>query len=608
MCGIVGLISKEKDKKKTIKKMADRIAHRGPDAENYYVDKEIALGHRRLSIIDLESGTQPMYNEDKNLVIVFNGEIYNYKDLQKELEEAGHTFKTNCDTEVLIHGYEAWEKDLPTHLRGMFSFAIWDIKEKKLFCARDFFGIKPFYYYQKDDVFLFSSEIKSFLEHSKFEKKINRDLLAPFLTFSFTPTRETFFEGVYRLDAGSYLEYKDGIIEIDKYFVPEFDEQEMSYNEAVEKIEKVMQDSVERHLTSDVEVGSFLSSGIDSSYIATLANPDKTYTVGYDTDQYSEIDYAKNLTDKLGINNTSKKISMEEYLEIVPKIMYYMDEPISDPSAISLYFVANLASKDVKVALSGEGADEFFGGYNTYREIVDVSFYNKIPYALRHMVAKILEFTPEFRGRNFLVRRGYRLEDSFVGVDRIFSDRECKKVMSFKSKYDNKAITRANFDRTKEKNDLIKMQSIDIEFWLAKDILHKADRMSMANSLEVRVPFIDKEVFDLARKLTVDKKVTKTNTKVALRDAAKSVIPNEAYKKKKLGFPVPLKIWLKEDKFYKEIEDTFEKDYAREFFDQKYAIKLLQSARDGKAVNCKKVWALYAFLKWYEVFFLENEA
>ncbi len=608
MCGIVGLISKEKDKKKTIKKMADRIAHRGPDAENYYVDKEIALGHRRLSIIDLESGTQPMYNEDKNLVIVFNGEIYNYKDLQKELEEAGHTFKTNCDTEVLIHGYEAWGKDLPTHLRGMFSFAIWDIKEKKLFCARDFFGIKPFYYYQKDDVFLFSSEIKSFLEHSKFEKKINRDLLAPFLTFSFTPTRETFFEGVYRLDAGSYLEYKDGIIEIDKYFVPEFDEQEMSYNEAVEKIEKVMQDSVERHLTSDVEVGSFLSSGIDSSYIATLANPDKTYTVGYDTDQYSEIDYAKNLTDKLGINNTSKKISMEEYLEIVPKIMYYMDEPISDPSAISLYFVANLASKDVKVALSGEGADEFFGGYNTYREIVDVSFYNKIPYALRHMVAKILEFTPEFRGRNFLVRRGYRLEDSFVGVDRIFSDRECKKVMSFKSKYDNKAITRANFDRTKEKNDLIKMQSIDIEFWLAKDILHKADRMSMANSLEVRVPFIDKEVFDLARKLTVDKKVTKTNTKVALRDAAKSVIPNEAYKKKKLGFPVPLKIWLKEDKFYKEIEDTFEKDYAREFFDQKYAIKLLQSARDGKAVNCKKVWALYAFLKWYEVFFLENEA
>lgn len=608
MCGIVGLISKEKDKKKTIKKMADRIAHRGPDAENYYVDNEIALGHRRLSIIDLESGIQPMYNEDKNLIIVFNGEIYNYKDLQKELEEAGHAFKTNCDTEVLIHGYETWGKELPTHLRGMFSFAIWDIKEKKLFCARDFFGIKPFYYYQKDDVFLFSSEIKSFLEHSKFEKKINRDLLAPFLTFSFTPTRETFFEGVYRLDAGSYLEYKDGIIEIDKYFVPEFDEQEMSYNEAVEKIEKVMQDSVERHLTSDVEVGSFLSSGIDSSYIATLANPDKTYTVGYDTDQYSEIDYAKDLTDKLGINNTSKKISMKEYLEIVPKIMYYMDEPISDPSAISLYFVSNLASKDVKVALSGEGADEFFGGYNTYREIVDVSFYNKIPYALRHMVAKILEFTPEFRGRNFLVRRGYRLEDSFVGVDRIFSDRECKKVMSFKSKYDNKAITRANFDRTKEKNDLIKMQSIDIEFWLAKDILHKADRMSMANSLEVRVPFVDREVFDLARKLTVDKKVTKTNTKVALRDAAKSVIPNEAYKKKKLGFPVPLKIWLKEDKFYKEIEDTFEKDYAREFFDQKYAIKLLQSARDGKAVNCKKVWALYAFLKWYEVFFLENEA
>lgn len=607
MCGIVGIVGEQKNKKELIKKMADRISHRGPDAENYFVDKQVALGHRRLSIIDLESGIQPMFNENKSLVIVFNGEIYNYKELQEELKKEGHKFETNSDTEVIIHGYETWGKDLPNHLRGMFAFAIWDPKEKKLFCARDYFGIKPFYYYQKEDILLFSSEIKSFLEHPEFEKKLNADLLAPFLTFSFTPTTETFFEGVYRLDAGSYLEYQNGELTIEKYFTPVFDEKEKPYDEAVKEIEEVMEDSVKNHLVSDVEVGSFLSSGIDSSYIASLAKPDKTYTVGYDTDKYSEIDYAKDLSEKLNINNTSKKITMEEYLKIVPKIMYHMDEPISDPSAISLYFVSNIASRDVKVALSGEGADEFFGGYNTYKEIIDLNIYNKIPYPIRHLIAKVLEFTPEFRGRNFLVRRGYRLKDSFIGVDRIFSDKECKRVLSFKSKYDNKKITEQNFKRTKDQNNLVKMQSIDIDFWLAKDILHKADRMSMANSLEVRVPFIDKDVFDVARKLTVDKKVNKTNTKVALRDAAKTVIPNEAYKKKKLGFPVPLRIWLQDDKFYNTIESTFDEDYAKEFFDREYAKKLLRTAREGKAVNCKKVWAIYAFLKWYEVFFLDKE-
>lgn len=607
MCGITGFVSKEKDKENTIKKMADRIAHRGPDGEGYYTDEFVALGHRRLSIIDLSDGTQPMFNEDKSLVIVFNGEIYNYKDLQKELKKEGHKFKTNCDTEVLIHGYETWDNDLPTHLRGMFSFAIWDIKNKKLFCARDYFGIKPFYYYQKGDVFMFSSEIKSFFEHKDFQASFNRELLAPFLTFSFTPTTETFFEGVYRLDAGCYLEYSPGEkVEITRYFTPEFKETDETYDEAVDKIDEIMHDSVERHLTSDVEVGSFLSSGIDSSYIASLAKPDKTYTVGYETDTYNEVYYAKDLADKLKINNTHKKIKMEEYMEIAPKIMYYMDEPISDPSAISLYFVANLASKDVKVSLSGEGADEFFGGYNSYKEIFDLGWYNKIPYPLRHIVAKILELTPEFRGRNFLVRRGYRLEDVYVGVDRIFSDKECRKVLAFKSKIKNKDITKEVFQRTKDKNDLIKMQSVDIEYWLVKDILHKADRMSMMNSLEVRVPFVDIEVFKLASSLSTDKKVTKTNTKVALRDAAKKVIPNESYKKRKLGFPVPLKLWLHHDAFYKEIENTFDKDFAGELIDQKFAKKLLIAARNGKAVNCKKVWALYSFLKWYEIYFIKN--
>lgn len=606
MCGIVGFISREKDKKITIKKMADRIVHRGPDAEGYYIDDYIALAHRRLSIIDLNTGNQPMFNEEKNLVITFNGEIYNYKELKNELEKENHIFETNCDTEVLLHGYETWGKDLPNHLRGMFSFAIWDIENHKLFCARDHFGIKPFYYYKKDDVFLFSSEIKSFLEHDKFELSFNKKLLGPFLTFSFTPTTETFFDGVYRLDAGCYLEYENNKVEIGKYFVPNLEETEEDCEETIQKIAKTVRDSIEKHLISDVEVASFLSSGIDSSYIASLSNPKKTYTVGYKDDSYDEITYAKDLADKLKIDNTSKTIEKEEYLKIVPKIMYYMDEPISDPSAISLYFVAELASRDVKVALSGEGADEFFGGYNTYRELYDFAWYNKIPYFLRHSLAKILEFTPEFKGRNFLVRRGYRLEDNYIGVDRIFSDKECRKVLAFDDYLENKKITKEIFKRTKNKSDLIKMQTVDIEYWLVKDILHKADRMSMMNSLEVRVPFVDKEVFELARHLRDNQKITKTTTKVSLREAAKTAIPNDSYKKKKLGFPVPLKKWFQDENFYKEISSELDRDFAKNLFDIKYAKKILKKARKEDAISCKKIWALYSFLKWYEVYFING--
>lgn len=607
MCGIVGFINREEDKKPLIKKMADRIAHRGPDDETYYTDEFVALGHRRLSIIDLDSGSQPMFNEDETLVVIYNGEIYNFKELQEELKREGHVFKTECDTEVLVHGYEVWGKDLPKHLRGMFAFAIWDKSSKTLFCARDYFGIKPFYYYQKGETLMFASEIKCFLEHPEFDKVLNRDLLEPFLTFSFTPTEETFFKGVKKLSPGSYMIYKEGKIETERYFEIDYEEKEESYETTVDAIDKAMRESVDYHMTSDVEVGSFLSSGIDSSYIVSLSKPDKTYTVGYDDYEQSEIEYAEDLASKLGIENKSKKISKREYIEKVPKIMYHMDEPISDPAAISLYFLSELASKDLKVILSGEGADEFFGGYNTYREIIDMGFYNKIPYPIRHFVSCILELLPEFRGRNFLVRRGKKLEDVYVSINRLFSDKECRRILSFKPEIKNSDITKPVYDKFKHRSDLIKMQAIDAHYWLTNDILHKADRMSMANSLEVRVPFVDREVFKLASSLTTDKKVTKENTKVALRDAAKKVIPNEAYKKKKLGFPVPLFDWYKDDKIYEEIKQTIDQDFVGEFFDQKYAIGLLDKARSGVKVNCKKVWAIYAFIKWYEVFFLDKE-
>ena len=485
----------------------------------------------------------------------------------------------------------------------MFSFALYDMEEKTLFCARDHFGIKPFYYYYNDGTFMFASEIKAFLDHPKFEKKFNESLIAPYLSFSFTPTTETFFEGVKRLDAGNYLTYKDGQINIERYFDLTFPIEEKDYNKTVEEIGKVMEDSTRHHMISDVEVGSFLSSGIDSSYLVSLARPDKTYTVGYDIPRYNEIDYAKDLTDKLKINNTSKKITKEEYMKVLDKIMYHMDEPASDPAVVALYFVANLASKDVKVVLSGEGADEFFGGYNYYREEVDYSFYNKIPFFIRHGISKFCSLFPPVRGINFLVRRGEKLEDSYIGVNKVWNDKEIKKLLKEPVTIQNKEITKPVFDKFKGQSNIVKMQAIDINFWLMKDILQKADRMTMANSLEGRVPFIDREVFKIASSLPLNYKVTKENTKVALRDAAKKVIPNESYKKKKLGFPVPIRDWMREDDVYKEIKKAFNSKVCKKYFDKDILIKMLDEHKEGKKDNYRKVWNVYCFIKWYNVFF-----
>jgi len=432
MCGIAGFINNKENKKEIIKKMTDRIIHRGPDAEGFYVDNDVALGHRRLSIIDLGGGDQPIYNEDKSLVIIFNGEIYNYLELRDTLKKDGHKFKTSSDTEVIIHGYEKWGRELPKHLRGMFAFAIYSVKDKSLFLARDNFGIKPLYYYENNDTFMFASEIKSFLEHPDFKKELNKDIIAPYLSFSFTPTKETLFKGVYRVNPGTSLYIKDGKVETDRFFKIDFNVKKENYDKVVDDIDKLMKESVDKHMLSDVEVGSFLSSGVDSSYLVALARPDKTYTVGYTDQKYNEIEYAKNLTKELKINNTSKIITKDEYLKIIPKIMYHLDEPTSDPAAVALYFVSELASKDVKVVLSGEGADEFFGGYNFYRSDVDVSWYNKLPKCIKRSIAKICLHLPEVKGLNFLVRRGLTLEENYIGVNKVFSERETKKFLNVK--------------------------------------------------------------------------------------------------------------------------------------------------------------------------------
>lgn len=603
MCGIAGFISPKKATEKTLKDMLNRIIHRGLDGEGTYIDGDVALGHRRLAIIDLNTGEQPIYNEDKTLVVVFNGEIYNYQELREILIKEGHVFKTNSDTEVLVHGYEAWGVDLPKHLKGMYAFALWNKKTKELYLARDEWGIKPLYYYESKDSFLFASEIKAMLDHPDFKKELNKEILASYLCFNSTPTKETFFKGVYRLEPGQFLLYKDGKKRMENFFSLQFEEVEQKKEEVVPKIKKAMETSVQYHLLSDVEVGSFLSSGIDSSYLVSLAKPDKTYTVGYEEATYDEIVYAKNLTEMLGIHNTSKKITKEEYMNAIPRILYYMDEPLANPSMISLYFVSELASKDVKVVLTGEGADELFGGYNSYLQETGQMWYNKIPYGIRHLFSQMVSFLPEVRGFNFIYRRGMKLEDNHIGLGRVFSDREAMRIVKEKKQISTKEITAPVYQEYQKSSSLVKRQAIDYYFWLVNDFLHAVDRNTMCFGLEARTPFLFKDVYDVARTLPKHLKINKKETKVALRLASKDTIPNDAYKKKKLGFPVPLRDWLREDDVYHKIDVAFKSEISLELFEYKRIKKLLEEHKKGKKENYKKIWTIYIFIVWYQIFF-----
>lgn len=606
MCGFVGFCDDSKNKKKIIRDMADIIKHRGPDSDGYYVDNNIALGFRRLSIIDLDKGSQPIFNEDKDKVIVFNGEIYNYKEIREELKSKGHKFSTNTDTEVILHGYEEYKEDILNKLRGMFAFVIYDIKEKSLFGARDFYGIKPFYYYYDNENFLFGSEIKSFLGSPNFKKELNKDMLSQYLTFQCSIGEDTFFKNTYKLLPGHYFIYKDKELEIKKYYEVKLEpNDDKSLEEWVSGIREVIDNSVLAHKVSDVEVGSFLSSGVDSSLIAKLSSVDKTFTVGYDNKKYSEIDYAKEFSDKINVSNVSKKISKEEYFKEFSNVQYYMDEPLADASAVMLYFLSKTASKHVKVCLSGEGADEIFGGYNIYHEPYSVSWYNKIPYFIRKCIGILVYPFRNYTGFNFLYRRSKKIEDRYIGNAFIFEPNDAKKIVNFN--YGNKTykdFTKPYYDKVSDLDVVTKMQYIDFNFWLIYDILLKADKMSMANSLEVRVPYLDRKVIEYASKLPSKYKIVGNETKYAFRKVAKEELADKVADKKKLGFPVPIREWLKEDDVYQEVKNMFlESEY---FFKPKKIIKLLDDHKAGKRDNSRKIWTIYTFLVWYQEYFIKR--
>lgn len=606
MCGFVGFTNNLKDASPVLQNMMDSIIHRGPDSEGKYLDADIALGFRRLSIIDLSQGHQPLFNEDKSMVLVFNGEIYNYQSLREELIKCGHEFATNTDSEVLIHGYEQWGKELLKKLRGMFAFVIWNKNTNELFGARDFFGIKPMYYAIMNGTFMFGSEIKSFLHHPDFKKELNETALENYLTFQYSPCVETFFKGVYKLLPAHCFTYKDGKLTTERYWDINFDADEKpELDEWVDMISDTFKNSVEAHKIADVEVGSFLSSGVDSSYVAAVANVDKTFTVGFGEDEkYNEIGYAKEFSKYIGKENISKVITPEEYWGNFAKIQYHMDEPLADPAAVALYFVCKLASERVKVVLSGEGADEIFGGYNIYKEPDDMAFYNAIPRPIRKGIGAIASKLPAKRGVNFLIRRSKDLEERFIGNAYIFSESERKDILSIKTDAPKAMdITKPFYDKVKGKDNVTKMQYLDLHLWMTGDILLKADKMSMANSLELRVPFLDKEVMALAQRIPKRYRVTKENTKFAMRKAALRACPPLTANKKKLGFPVPIRVWLKEDEYFNKVKTAFESENAKKFFNSEKLVSLLNDHRDGKYDYSRKIWTVYTFLVWYGVYF-----
>ena len=615
MCGFAGYINNYAtfDKMAVIKAMADRIVHRGPDDAHYYVDDDISLGFRRLSIIDLEGGRQPILNEDGSLVLLFNGEIYNYQSIREDLLKAGHVFKTKTDSEVILHGYEEYGKKVLDRLRGMFAFIIWNKQTKELFGARDIFGIKPFYYYKKDGEFLFGSEIKSFLSHPKFEKELDEDMIPLYLSYEYIPDERTIFKNVYKLPGAHCFTYKDGKLEVERYYHIRYNiEEDKSLEYWEDAITKEFSESVAMHQISDVEVGCFLSSGVDSSYVVKEISKGtkkvKTFSVGYEEEKYSELPYAQDFSSVIGVQNIANKVSADEFFDAVPEIQYFMDEPLPNPSEIPLYFLAKNARKYVKVVLSGEGADELFGGYPMYLAGGHFDRYaHKVPRPVRKALGTVARHAPSFKGRNFLVRGAMEPYQRFMRANYVFQSAERQKYLKrpIATKLPEE-YSKRYFDEVPNLDEPTQLQYVDMHTWMIYDILLKADRMSMANSLELRVPFLDRKMLELSTRIPTRYRAANETTKIALRGAAIKQLPERTANKKKLGFPVPLNDWLREDKYYNKVKAAFQSDIAEKFFVTDELLRLLDDHKNGRALNMQKIWSFYTFILWYEQFFILN--
>lgn len=623
MCGIAGITDKRIGKPtETIEEMVRSIAHRGPDDDGFYIDKDVALGMRRLAIIDLKTGKQPIQSADERYTLVFNGEIYNYLELRRELEKRGQKFKTQSDTEVVLRLFEMEETDSFRRLRGMFAFAIFDKEEKRVYLVRDPFGIKPLYYWKNGErIGGFSSEIKSFLKIPGFNRIVNDAAVYNYLSYQYNPLEETFFKSVYKLPPGHFMtiDLKGGIFGKKRYFQFKFKPDERLYEgETKQRITEIMEDSVAHHMIADVPVGSFLSGGIDSSIIATLmsrlaqanrgSSADdhrpgqkiKTFTVTF-ADKSSEGREAKETAEPLGTDHTEITVTPEEYFEALPKAIWHFDEPVADPSALGLYFLSREARKHVKVVLSGEGSDELFGGYNIYL----------VPMARRWiawMPRKILESIASlpFRGGNYGKRALMKLEDWYFGQkyfnESIFQRPEIRKM--WKGEQHEFLSLERLYGEISQLSDSTKMQYVDINTWLVGDILAKADKMTMAHSLELRVPFLDIEVARVAAILPDRFKWRGRQTKYLLREAFRTLLPESTRIRKKLGFPTPVREWFSaERKWIYEL--ILANTYIRSHFHLAEIENLIQEHLEKKADHSRKLYLLLILAIWYNTFIEE---
>ena len=622
MCGLLGMLAATGNVDKyvdALERSLPCMRHRGPDAAGTWHDGDAAFGFNRLSIIDLEHSHQPLRwgpeDQPDRYAMTFNGEIYNYVELREELKGLGYTFHTEGDGEPIVVGYHHWGKDVVNHLRGMFGIVIWDTHTKTMFAARDQFGIKPLYYATTPAGTVFASEMKCILEMADeigLELNLDRRAIEHYVDLQYVPEPESLHANIRRVESGCTVTLRTGEdVDSARYFKPRFPAQQVKQGEEQQlfnRIAEALEDSVAKHMRADVTVGSFLSGGIDSTAIATLAkrhNPDLlTFTTGFEREGYSEVDVAAESAEAIGVEHIVKIVSPEEYAESIPKIMWYLDNPVADPSLVPLYFVAQEARKHVKVVLSGEGADELFGGYTIYKEPLSLAPFERIPSPLRRGLGKLSQVLPEgMKGKSLLNRGSMTMEERYYGNARSFNFEQMQRVIPWaKREWDHREVTAPIYAQSEDFDPVARMQHLDLFTWMRGDILVKADKINMANSLELRVPFLDKEVFKVAESIPYDLKISHGTTKYALRKAMEQIVPAHVLHRKKLGFPVPMRHWLAGDELYGWAQDTINESQTEDIFNKKEVLEMLKEHRDGVSDHSRRLWTVLSFMIWHGIF------
>ncbi|WP_342320070.1 asparagine synthase (glutamine-hydrolyzing) [Corynebacterium mayonis] len=622
MCGLLAMLSARRAAGEFVSAVEEALPcmyHRGPDAAGTWNDDDAVFGFNRLAIIDLEHSHQPLRwgpkESPQRYALTFNGEIYNYIELREELQAAGYTFNTEGDGEPILVGYHHWGADVVHHLRGMFGFVIWDTETKTMFAARDHFGIKPLYYATTDAGTVFSSEKKSILvmaEALGLDLSLDRRAIEHYVDLQYVPEPESLHEQIRRVESGSTVTLQAGNkVVSERFFYPHFTTTPVTAGQEqklFDRIAEVLADSVEKHMRADVTVGSFLSGGIDSTAIATLAkrhNPDLlTFTTGFEREGYSEVDVAAESAAAIGVKHIVKIVSPEEYADAIPKIMWYLDDPVADPSLVPLFFVAQEARKHVKVVLSGEGADELFGGYTIYKEPLSLAPFEKLPATLNRGLNRLSRVLPEgMKGKSLLERGTTPMEDRYYGNARSFNFAQLQRVLPWaKPEWDHREVTAPIYATSTDMDPVARMQNLDLFTWMRGDILVKADKMNMANSLELRVPFLDKEVFEVAQTIPTEMKIAHGTTKYALRKAMEQIVPAHVLNRKKLGFPVPMRHWLAGEELYGWAQDTINDSQTEEIFDKKQVLEMLKEHRDGVSDHSRRLWTVLAFMVWHGIF------